>query len=104
MNTPEEREKMYITSRVILDPTYIVNFIEVFTQFAKDTKGMSYDERLELLKKEQYYDSCWNNWLEFIYSLDSFNSDGEYDDTFVPAATMQRVVEKLNKELEQVHD
>lgn len=101
-NTPEERERMYVISRVILDPTYIVNFIDVFTQFAKDTKGMNYDDRLSLLKETQYYDGCWDNWLQFIHSLDSFNLGGGYDDRFVPEVTMKRVVEKLNNELEEL--
>ena len=101
MNTPDEREKMYIISRAILHPTYIVNFIDVFTQFARDTKVMNYDERLALLKKEQYYASCWDNWLQFIHSLESFNSGGKYDDRFVPKATIERVVEKLNEELKE---
>ena len=102
MNTPDEREKMYIISRIVLHPTELVtsNFESMVT-FAKETKGEAYEARLEKLKEVQGYYKAWDNWLQFIHSLESFNSGGEYDDRFVLKETIERVVEKLNKELKE---
>lgn len=98
-STPDEREKMYIISRIMLHPTELVtpNF-ESLVAFAKDTKGEAYESRLKKLKEVRGYYKAWDNWLQLIYSLDSFNSDGEYDDKFVPKATIERVNEKIEQE------
>ena len=99
MNTPDEREKMYIISRIVLHPTELVtpNFESMVT-FAKETKGEAYEPRLGKLKEVQGYYKAWDNWLQLIHSLESLDSNGEYDDTFVPKATIERVAEKLNDE------
>jgi hypothetical protein len=99
MNTPDEREKMYIISRIVLHPTELVtsNFESLVT-FAKDTNKEAYDARLEKLKEVQGYYKAWDNWLQLIHSLESLNSDGEYDDRFVPKATIERVNEKIEEE------
>ena len=103
MNTPDEREKMYIISRIVLHPTELVtsNFESMVT-FAKETKGETYETLLEKLKEVQGYYKAWDNWLQLIYSLDSLDSDGEYDDTFVPKATIERVAEKIEQEWSEV--
>jgi hypothetical protein len=99
MNTPDEREKMYIISRLVLHPTELVtsNFESMVT-FAKETKGEAYESRLEKLKEVQGYYKAWDNWLQLIHSLESLASDGEYDDRFVPKETIERVNEKIEQE------
>ena len=99
MNTPDEREKMYIISRIVLHPTELVtpNF-ESLVAFAKETKGEAYVSRLEKLKEIQGYYKAWDHWLQLIHSLESLGSDGEYDDRFVPKATIERVNEKIEQE------
>lgn len=99
MNTPDEREKMYIISRIVLHPTELVssNFESMVT-FAKETKREAYESRLEKLKEVQGYYKAWDNWLQLIHSLESLDSVGEYDDRFVPKATIERVNKKIEQE------
>ena len=97
--TADEREKMYIISRIVLHPTELVtsNF-ENMVSFAKDTKGESYEARLEKLKELKGYYKAWDTWLQLIYCLDSLHSNGKYDDRFLPEATIKRMDEKIEQE------
>lgn len=98
-NTGEEREKMYIISRIVLHPTELVtaNF-ENMVAFAKETKGETYEARLEKLKELKGYYKAWDTWLQLIYCLDSLHSDGKYDDRFLPEASIKRMAEKIEQE------
>jgi len=99
MNTGDEREKMYIISRLILNPTMLAtpNF-EAMVTFAKETKGEPYEARIEKHKKLPLYYEAWDNWLELIYSLDSLHLDDEYDARFISKETIKRVDERVKQE------
>ena len=97
-NTNDEREKMYIISVMVLHPTELVtsNF-ELMVSFAKETKGESYESRLEKLKELRGYYKAWDGWLQLIYSLESLHSGEEYDDRFITRKLVERADEHIEK-------